>query len=707
MLKVTLERVKPAVWRRFEVPSTITLGQLHAVLGAAFGWEGDHLHQFDVRGSTFVPEELQPDGFPMWGPPPLDEDVAELAALLPRVGDLAGYVYDLGDGWQHRIQVEGVGAAQPDEVYPRCTGGAGLAPEEDTGVERVGSFGAPDIAEVNATLARLGAVTGKDLPVREPDPDQVFAGLYPDLAARAAGCTCGECADPDDDELDDDPSLGGPSLPVLNAPPDAELAATAAASPLVRRALALARWLGLGRPLTPAGVLRPADALEASAALGLDRPVLPGGPPSARSTATARPGRGRTLRSAKDLPALDAVWRAATAAGFVEVRGQKAFPGPELARWDASGDPAGQLEAWSTLLAGYLLARTDAVRHGRTLADAFAEPLLGTSVLMLYTSAPAPLWAGLLGLGGLLVNGDDDEPELLLDLPEVVSGWATVLEDWAVAGVVTASPEQDVDALEGAAEGAAELSQQLGAVLADVAEEPDGLQVAQAARQGPVVEVPPFGRYALARILRGHGLAVPDAGFLSDAAPDDLLLALAALEPSDAVEEVRRWLQARPDGWLRPLAEVMGTARGAGHEAAARRSALPAVIAVVAVLPEGDVLDEWQQDRWLAAAIAIGRHAAGRGPVPSLAQQLWRAVDTLSLGADDPDGFAELVEATDVAALLAAPGGLATAARLDHPQAAGVLRRVAGELDDPRLAGEVRRALGPSRSQRPARTKRR
>jgi hypothetical protein len=97
----------------------------------------------------------------------------------------------------------------------------------------------------------------------------VFADLF--LAAGLEGltsdgvCTCPAC------QADDDPE----SLPVLRSLPDEALAVAAAASPLIGRACALARWLGPGRAVTPAKVLRPADAAVAVAELGLDRPVLP------------------------------------------------------------------------------------------------------------------------------------------------------------------------------------------------------------------------------------------------------------------------------------------------------------------------------------------------------------------------------------------------------------------------------------------------
>ncbi len=202
--------------------------------------------------------------------------------------------------------------------------------------------------------------------------------------------------------------------------------------------------------------------------------------------------------------------------------------------------------------------------------------------------------------------------------------------------------------------------------------------VVEAARQGPVVEVTPFGRYALARVPRGHGLDVPTVGHLADVAADDLLLALGGHASEDAIEEVRRWLDARGERWREALGDVVRSASGTGDEGPARRSVLPVVVGVAAAAAAA-MLDEWQRDPWLAAPVVIGRYTAGQGPEPSLAHMLWMAVDALSLGLDDEDGFAELMDSTPVAEMLAAPGGTATAVAREHPPmrarcCAGLLR---------------------------------
>ena len=47
-LKITLDNVKPTIWRRVLVPSTIRLPHLHIVIQEVMGWENYHLYAFRV-----------------------------------------------------------------------------------------------------------------------------------------------------------------------------------------------------------------------------------------------------------------------------------------------------------------------------------------------------------------------------------------------------------------------------------------------------------------------------------------------------------------------------------------------------------------------------------------------------------------------------------------------------------------------------------
>jgi hypothetical protein len=190
---------------------------------------------------------------------------------------------------------------------------------------------------------------------------------------------------------------------------------------------------------------------------------------------------------------------------------------------------------------------------------------------------------------------------------------------------------------------------------------------------GPEVTVTPFGRDLLARVLRGQGLAVPFVGDLADTPPEEFLLALTGHDPGAAGDEIRIWLDARGENWPGALRALVASASGTDEHAPLRRAVVPFVVGLVAQAAE-PMIAEWEQDPWLAVPVALGLAAVSGASQPAPEHMLWMAVDMLSTCLDDDDEFADLVEATGVVDLLAAPGGVAAAAGLDHPHAREVLR---------------------------------
>ena len=47
-IRITLDAIEPAIWRRLVVPWTWHLGQLHLAIQAAFNWWNYHLHEFRI-----------------------------------------------------------------------------------------------------------------------------------------------------------------------------------------------------------------------------------------------------------------------------------------------------------------------------------------------------------------------------------------------------------------------------------------------------------------------------------------------------------------------------------------------------------------------------------------------------------------------------------------------------------------------------------
>jgi hypothetical protein len=739
------------VWRRLILPSSITLGQLHLVLQAAFTWDDDHMHAFEVRGVRYEP--VVPDTFPsLFREPARDEERAQLHRLAARPGDVVDYTYDFGDDWQHRLEVEHVGPALPGQQYPACTDGAGLAPEEDVGTPRHGRFDERARAELNQSIRRwVGAVDGRDLPVTDPPPDPAFAGLLPGLVADHGECPCG-CGELADAVV--------PPLPVRRPVDAVELARQAAASPLVRRSVALASWLGGGRALTPSRVLRPADAVSAVAELGLtDRIMPPALDPDAEDAATRHPwsrtkrdpkrrptsehrGRrppqatlfdehasdadvqdtatgaalgpgARLIRSAKDLPQLHELWSACLAAGLVEVRGGRAYPGAGLAVWNdltaiTEQDAAAEahaldlVESWCLLVAGALRARDDAARTARDHASYLRHQLLPLMVPLIYTAAQEPFPVGALPLA--LAQFDEDLDAFGDSVLHMLPLWSVevrrTIENWLVAGALELATHDPADTAH-LAELVADMQAELAAhAPAGPAGRPTDAHHAAAdlvstMLEGPAVRLSELGRYGLARILTAHGWPVPAAGDRWDDDAEELLDHLGGYLPKDAADELIGWIDARGDGWQPTLLRVVRSAGTKDEKGPARRQTLHTVLAAAAprIPALGTLLDALGADPWLDPTLAMVRHELGDGPEPSTAQLLWLVVDGLSALLDDPEAFADDVAASPLEDLLARPGMLPTALALHHPATREVLRLAAPHLEDPELTRGLRRAL--------------
>jgi hypothetical protein len=185
-LKIVLMDVAPTVWRRFQVPASMTLGALHRAIQILMGWKDWHMYQFHIAGEAYGP----------WQPGLVkDEQSAVLGQLVPlfhpnngrgtrpvhNVRSVFRYEYDPRDLWQHEIRVEKISPPKPDHRYPRCTAGAWGAPPEDCGgpegflkLERGGDFIEDflnlrddevfDVDSVNAALWEAFSL--------EPEPEQ-------------------------------------------------------------------------------------------------------------------------------------------------------------------------------------------------------------------------------------------------------------------------------------------------------------------------------------------------------------------------------------------------------------------------------------------------------------------------------------------------------------------------------------------------------
>jgi len=137
-LEVRLLRVKPAVWRRFRVPSTITLDVLHQAVQAVMGWTDSHVHKFEsVDGfkSYVDSEQYNISGQEAGGCEEAEcEENVTVSEVFNHSGSSLCYTYDMGDRWQHVIKLLKVdNDATAEEARFQCVAGNGACPPEDCG----------------------------------------------------------------------------------------------------------------------------------------------------------------------------------------------------------------------------------------------------------------------------------------------------------------------------------------------------------------------------------------------------------------------------------------------------------------------------------------------------------------------------------------------------------------------------------------------
>jgi len=157
--KITLQDVKPVVWRRIQTPARYSFWDLHVAIQDAMGWKDKHLHEFRI----LHPEkrELESIGIPDdddFGP---DTDVVpgwerSVAKYFSGENPSATYVYDFGDDWNHEVVLEQTVSAAKPLPQPVCLDGGGACPPEDCG-------GPNGYAEFLRAIKKPGSPRGGEL----------------------------------------------------------------------------------------------------------------------------------------------------------------------------------------------------------------------------------------------------------------------------------------------------------------------------------------------------------------------------------------------------------------------------------------------------------------------------------------------------------------------------------------------------------------
>lgn len=134
-LRVTLRGLKPAIYRKFCVPSNITLRHLSELLIQLMGWEGYHLNQFRKGYFYYVPAYQRKDELPvLFGrAEDFNQEDYTLSDLLSEKGKTLEWEYDFGDSWMHEVRLSSIAGYVEGEPLVTFVKGERECPPEDCG----------------------------------------------------------------------------------------------------------------------------------------------------------------------------------------------------------------------------------------------------------------------------------------------------------------------------------------------------------------------------------------------------------------------------------------------------------------------------------------------------------------------------------------------------------------------------------------------
>lgn len=133
VVKVFLYQITPQIWRRFEVPESITFEVLSQVIQCAMGWEDKHPHEFRHGKGKRLLDVIGPVGLADQTPGEFqDETKVTVRDFLGRrrLPIRILYRYDFAEDWIHEIVFEKKSEGVEE---PRLLEGARACPPEDFG----------------------------------------------------------------------------------------------------------------------------------------------------------------------------------------------------------------------------------------------------------------------------------------------------------------------------------------------------------------------------------------------------------------------------------------------------------------------------------------------------------------------------------------------------------------------------------------------
>jgi hypothetical protein len=126
-VKVTLNEIRPPIWRRILVTSDTDLGKLDRILQVVMGWDDYHLHQFIINKTYYGPHDPDLELYLK------NESKMRLEQVVLQEQKKFIYEYDFGDSWYHNILIEKILPLDTKKHYPVCIKGKRACPPEDCG----------------------------------------------------------------------------------------------------------------------------------------------------------------------------------------------------------------------------------------------------------------------------------------------------------------------------------------------------------------------------------------------------------------------------------------------------------------------------------------------------------------------------------------------------------------------------------------------
>ncbi|KAG8185214.1 hypothetical protein JTE90_025886 [Oedothorax gibbosus] len=138
--KVSLQHIKPQIWRRFQVPADFSFKELHLAIQCVMGWQNYHLYMFRMGtkridiGNKFFPYIIDQDicvGNERDGDNIISASDTKLPRFFKKEKSRCVYEYDFGKSWMHDVVLERILPRKEEDILPRCLNGKRNCPPED------------------------------------------------------------------------------------------------------------------------------------------------------------------------------------------------------------------------------------------------------------------------------------------------------------------------------------------------------------------------------------------------------------------------------------------------------------------------------------------------------------------------------------------------------------------------------------------------